>query len=83
MLFLQFTYYYSGGPIIKDEVGRACVTKRRNMNTVFVGKYEGKRSLGRPTHQWEDNMKPNLKKQDGSTWNICNWLSTATDDKLL
>jgi hypothetical protein len=53
------------------------------MNTVFVGKYEGKRSLGRPTHQWEDNMKPNLKKQDGSTWNICNWLSTATDDKLL
>jgi hypothetical protein len=34
------------------------------MFTVFVGKYEGKRPLGRPRHQWHDNIKPNLKKQD-------------------
>jgi hypothetical protein len=54
----------------------------RNIFMVFVGKYERKRPLGRPQHQWEDNIKPNLKKQD-RTWNIFNWLSTATDGKLL
>jgi hypothetical protein len=47
LLFLQFTYYYSGGQIIKDEVGRACVTETRNIHTVFVGRYEGKRPLRR------------------------------------
>jgi len=52
------------------------------MFTVFVGKYEGKRPLGRPRHQWHDNIKPNLKKQD-RTWNTFNWLSIATDGKLL
>lgn len=45
-------YYYSGGKITKDEVERACVTEMRNKYTVFVGKYEVKRPLGRPRHQW-------------------------------
>ena len=63
-------------------MGRACVTETRNIFTLFVGKYEGKRPLGRPRHQWEDNIKPNLKKQD-RTWKTFNWLSTATDGKLL
>jgi hypothetical protein len=28
-----------------------------NSYTVLIGISEGKRSLGRPTHRWEDNIK--------------------------
>jgi hypothetical protein len=29
----------------------------RNANKILVGKSDGKRSLGRPRHRWEDNIK--------------------------
>jgi hypothetical protein len=32
---------------------------------MLMGKPEGKRSLGRPGHKWEDNMKINL---GGAAW---------------
>jgi hypothetical protein len=31
--------------------------ERRCANRVLVGKPEGRRPLGRPTHRWEDNSK--------------------------
>jgi len=62
-------------------VGRACVTETRNIFTVFVGKYEGRRQPGRPRHQWEDNITPILQKQD-RTWDTFNGLSIAADGKL-
>ena len=31
--------------------------ERRNVCRVSVGKSEGKRSLGRPRHRWENNIK--------------------------
>jgi len=34
--------------------------KRRVVYRVLVGKPEGKRSLGRPRHRWEDNIKMDL-----------------------
>jgi len=34
----------------------------RGMYRVLVGKLEGKRPLGRPRHQWEDNIKMYLKE---------------------
>jgi len=34
--------------------------ERRGVYRVLVGKPEGKRPLGRPTHRWEDNIKMDL-----------------------
>jgi hypothetical protein len=36
--------------------------ERRGVCRVLVGKPEGKRQLGRPTHGWEDNIKMNLQE---------------------
>jgi hypothetical protein len=33
------------------------VGKRRGAYRVFVGKSKAKKSLERPTHRWEDNIK--------------------------
>jgi hypothetical protein len=41
-------------------MGRACSTngeKKINAYRILVGKPEGKRPLGRPTHMWVDNIK--------------------------
>jgi hypothetical protein len=35
----------------------------------LVGKTEGKRSLRRPWRAWKDDIKINLKTQDGKMWN--------------
>ena len=35
---------------------------RRGVYRVLVGKPEGKRPLGRPSHRWEDNIKMDLRK---------------------
>jgi hypothetical protein len=32
----------------------------RNTYTIYVGKAEGKRPLGRPRHRWEENTKMDL-----------------------
>jgi hypothetical protein len=34
----------------------------------MVGKPEGKRSLVRPRHRWEDNIKMDFKKNVMGTW---------------
>jgi len=53
---------------------------KRGVHRVLVGKPEGKRSLGRPRHRWEDNIKLDLQEvgygvmgwidlfQDGDSW---------------
>jgi hypothetical protein len=41
-----------------------------------VGKPEGKRSLGRPRHRWEDNIKMDLQ-QVGS--GDMDWIEVAQD----
>jgi hypothetical protein len=35
---------------------------RRGVYRVLVGKLEGKRSLGRPSRGWEDNIKMDLQE---------------------
>jgi len=42
----------------------------RGIYRVLVGKYEGKRPLGRPRRRWEDNIKMNLQKVEcgGMDW---------------
>jgi hypothetical protein len=39
----------------------ACVGERRGAYKVLVGKPEGKKQLGRPRHERQDNIKKNLK----------------------
>jgi hypothetical protein len=34
----------------------------RKAYKMLIGKPEGKGSLGRPTHRWEDNIKIDLKE---------------------
>jgi hypothetical protein len=34
----------------------------RDVHRVLVGKPEGKRSLGRPRHRWEDSIKMDLQE---------------------
>jgi hypothetical protein len=36
--------------------------ERRRAHRVLVGKPEWKRTLGRPTRRWEDNIKSSFKK---------------------
>jgi len=38
----------------------ACIGERRGIFQVLVGKPEGKRSLGKLMHRWEDNIKMEL-----------------------
>jgi hypothetical protein len=34
----------------------------RIVYSILVGKHEGKRLLGRPTHRWEVNIRENLRE---------------------
>jgi hypothetical protein len=43
-------------------MGRTCGAKKRGVHRVFVGKPEGKRSLGRPRRRWENNIKMDLQE---------------------
>ena len=36
--------------------------ERRGVNSVLVGKPDGKRPLGRPRRRWEDDMKMDLQE---------------------
>jgi hypothetical protein len=61
---------YSSSSIVQVIISRimrwawhvACMGKRRGVYRVLVGKSEGKRTLGRPRHRWEDNIKINLQE---------------------
>jgi hypothetical protein len=39
----------------------ACMGKRETAYRVLVGKFEGRKSLERPEHKWEDSIKMNLR----------------------
>jgi hypothetical protein len=44
--------------------------EKRNAYRILMGKPEGKRPLGRPTHSWVDNIKIDLREtgEDGMDW---------------
>jgi hypothetical protein len=48
----------------------------RNACKILMGKAEGKRPPGRPTHRWEDNIKMNLKE---IRWGGVDWIDLAQD----
>ena len=48
----------------------------RGVHRVLVGKPEGNRSLGRPRHRWEDNIKMDLQEVGGVSGD---WMELAQD----
>jgi hypothetical protein len=54
-------------------MGRACSTHwdRLSAYTILVGKFEGKRRLGRSKHRWKDNIKMELRKIG---WGDVGWI---------
>jgi hypothetical protein len=48
--------------------------ERRGAYRVLVGKPKRERSLGRPRHRWEDNIKIDLQEMDGGVWTGLSWL---------
>jgi hypothetical protein len=50
--------------------------KGRGVHRVVVRKPEGKRSLGRPRHRWEDNIKMDLQEVG---WSCGDWMELAQD----
>ena len=50
--------------IEKNEMGWLCSTygERRGVDSVLVGKSEGKRPLGRLRRRWDDNIKMDLQE---------------------
>jgi hypothetical protein len=54
----------------------ARVEDGRGVYRVLVGRPEGKRSLGRPSHRWDDNIKMNLREIG---IDVANWIQLAQD----
>jgi hypothetical protein len=48
----------------------------RNACKILVGKPEGKRSLGRPSRRWGDNIKADLREMD---FEVVDWIHLAQD----
>jgi hypothetical protein len=50
--------------------------EKRKAYRLMVGKPEGKRPLGRPTHRWVDNIRMDLGEVK---WNDVDWIGLAQD----
>jgi hypothetical protein len=55
--------------------------KKMNAYGILVVTTEGKRPLERPRHNWEDNIKMNLR-EDGMIWTGLMWLRIGTSGRL-
>jgi hypothetical protein len=64
--------------IVKDGMSGACSTHGEVSNAykILVGEPEGKRSLERSRHRWEDNIRVDLKKIG---WEGVDWIHLAQD----
>jgi len=54
--------------------------ERRGAFRVFVGKPEGKRSLGKRRHRWQDNIKMDIQEVG---WGDMRWIDLAQDRALV
>ena len=52
------------------------IGERRDVYRVLVGKYEGKKPLGRPRPRWEDNIKMDLQEVGCE---VVDWMHLAQD----
>jgi hypothetical protein len=76
-LMICTSNYYSSDQIKKNEMDKACSMYwgRRGVHKVLMGKPEGKRSLGRPRHRWED-IKVDHQEVG---WGSMDWIVLAQD----
>ena len=51
----------------------------RGVQSVLVGKLEGRRPLGRPRSRWEDNIKMDLHEMGGDCGD---WMELAQDKDM-
>ena len=56
----------------------ARMEERRGVYRVWVGKTEGKTSLGRPRRRWEDDIKMDLQEVGIGLWTGSRWLRIGT-----
>jgi len=52
--------------------------ERRGVYRVLVWKPERKRTLGRPRHRWEDNIKMDIQEVGFGAWIELIWLRIRT-----
>ena len=64
----------SGGMRWEAHVAR--MGESKSLYRILVGKYEGKKPLGRPRHRWKDNMKIGLQEV---RWGGMDWIDVAQD----
>jgi hypothetical protein len=57
--------------------------ERRGAYRDLVEKSEGKRTLGRPSRRWEDNIKLDLQELGLREWTVLIWLRIWTGGGLL
>jgi hypothetical protein len=57
--------------------------ERRGAYRILVGGPEGRRSLGRSRHGWEDDIKMNLQEVGMGAWTGLRWLRIGTGGGLL
>ena len=55
---------------------RSADGEEKGVYSVLVGKYEGKRPLGRPRRRWEDNIKMDLQEVG---YGDMDWIELAQD----
>ena len=67
-MILLLTQNSSDDKIQENEMGGTCSAYGEQERRIqgFSGELEGKRPLGRPRHEWEDNIKMDL--QEAECW---------------
>jgi hypothetical protein len=81
VLFTNYNYNYQAKDDAIGKVFRAH-GERMTMYRILVGKPEGKRPLGRPSHTWVYNIKMDLK-ETGVVWTGLMWLRIGKGGELL
>jgi hypothetical protein len=69
--------YYLSDKIKEDKMVGACSRNKREMRNAYNNLVEnpgGKRSLGRPGHRWEDNVRMDLRVVG---WEGVEWIRLA------
>ena len=54
------------------------MAEEKGVYRVLVGKPEGRRSLGRPSRRWVDNIRTDLQEGDVGIWTGLGWPTIET-----
>jgi hypothetical protein len=68
---------------MENEKGRTCSMHGRGEYIVLVGRPEGKRPLGRPSHRWEDEIRMDIREIGWGVWSGYSWPRIGVSGWLL